>query len=273
MYRYQGTDEVNNWICFGTTDNDICIGNNNADNINKYMYRIIGVTPEGELALIKETSVISPHSSGVYVQYTWNNMDSKDECGENGENCTWPKTMLFKRLNGLSNGEIVDPGGNSNIFIGSTYYDYLQDEKWFNIITEHDWKYGDTNVDIAGYNGDTLYEIENNFSDSIKAKIGLQYIHDYYYAYPGGNPKNSDNSKNAWIHFYKDGYNSTNWEWLLTRYGLENNNVAAYVSTNNGITHFSLKNYDIVRPVFYLNSDVILSEATGSLEDPYMIIN
>ena len=55
MYRYQAafpdsdSSEMTNWICFGTTDN--C--GTNDDNIDKYMYRIIGITPEGQLYLIK----------------------------------------------------------------------------------------------------------------------------------------------------------------------------------------------------------------------------
>ena len=64
MYRYQASfpecdnesvcedaTKMTNWICFGTTDN---CGINEED-IDKYMYRIIGITDEGQLYLIKET--------------------------------------------------------------------------------------------------------------------------------------------------------------------------------------------------------------------------
>ncbi len=205
MYRYQGTDNVNNWICFGTTDKEECTSETGID---KYMYRIIGVTPEGELALIKATKVKENYTS----QFKWNDKykPTEEECGEDGSLCTWANSKLYNRINGLCKKDNPDCKGSydqTNIFIGNSYYEYLNNNsEWLNKIDEtHKWKYGDTNKDNGDYNGDEIYAIENEFPNTVEAKIGLQYLHDYYYAYPGGNPKNSNASKNSWIYPSKNG--------------------------------------------------------------------
>ncbi len=268
MYRYQETDEVNNWICFGTTDKEECTSESGID---KYMYRIIGVTPEGELALIKETGV---QENNIRI-FQWNDKynNTEEECGKDGSLCTWPDSTLFKRLNGFGGTEI-GTYGDSNIFIGNSYYEYLNnDSKWLSKISNHTWKYGDT-IDNGNYNGDNAYAIVNKFSNIIQAQIGLLYIHDYYYAYPGGNPGNKDIAKTSWIHITKDG-NILSREWLINR-KFYSSQVSAYgVYIDGEINHVDVSNYSYfytgVRPVFYLNSNIKISNTEGSKDDPFII--
>ena len=185
MYRYQAafeegdSSEMTNWICFGTTDN--CStdetdsdSNNIPDGIDKYMYRIIGVTEDGEMKLIKETFL----KEGETNRFAWNSKTSLPDCL--GDACEWPHVELFKRLNGTSNGKTSGTGGYPNyigdtdIFVDSSEYEYLKsgdsingtkDEKgseWYQLIADHDWMYGDTNEynTANSYNGDYMYGIE-----------------------------------------------------------------------------------------------------------------
>ena len=315
MYRYQGTDDVPNWICFGTTEN--CGTNDNL--IDKYMYRIIGITKDGKIKLIKETYI--KENNNTY--FTKNDKYSIDPtvpyyC-DDGICPEWNNSRLFKRLNGISNGTITGNGLYSNkadtdIFIDSVQYDYLRSGDnnggdtpsiWYNLIDESDWMYGDTNImDDTRYNGNAMYAIETGQSETthyvgtkeniteqtytwankITAKIGLQYIHDYLYATPGGNPMNIDTAKTAWIFFQKDGFNSNpTWELVLTNYGIykdDNSDMRVlsfgsrdifYVGSIGRNGNYALDNGSGVRPVFYLSSETKLKNNKGTKEEPFII--
>ena len=226
MYRYQGTDDVRNWICFGTTDN--CGTSDTL--IDKYMYRIIGITEEGELYLIKEVFLKEENITG----FTWN--DKYETSGSYEYTCDskicpeWNTSLLFKRINGASNGNIKGSGNyidkaNTDIFVDSSEYDYLQSgdkdgvyggdkpSEWYNLIADHKWMCGD----IGDYtpfntcNGRTLYEIENGnanvnhyvgidgnnewqpyrWTEKADGKISIMYVSDYYYSYYDGVDENS----------------------------------------------------------------------------------
>ena len=300
MYRYQGTDDVANWICFGTTDN---CGTNDAL-VDKYMYRIIGITSDGELYLIKETFLKEGENTG----FAWNDksyVDSSDSnyC-DNGLCPEWNTSLLFKRLNGTSNGSMQGTGTTSNkadtdIFVDSEYYDYLQSgdkdkdndgingsdtsSEWYNLIADHQWMYGDTNEWSTAdkYNGDAMYAIEhgdketthyvgtqdtykwNEETDSVTAKISLMYLHDYYYGYYDGSSEDSRG-------------NSGNYEWYSTRWGVDttgNTYVNAWLVRGDGVWRYSLSlnlAYG-VRPVFYLSSKAKIAYGNGTKENPYLI--
>ena len=119
MYRYQASfpdsdsSEMTNWICFGTTEN--C--SSSEDNIDKYMYRIIGITDEGQLYLLKETFLKEKDKT----DFAWHSVSNNSSC--QGENCEWSNVALYKRLNGTSNGSTNGSGkygdGDTNIFLGT----------------------------------------------------------------------------------------------------------------------------------------------------------
>ncbi len=293
MYRYQAAPasadeatQMGNWICFGTTEN--C--GTNDELIDKYMYRIIGITPEGEMKLIKETFLKEENVTG----FAWNSQYILSNCL--GNTCEWANVDLFKRLNG------AESNGNP-IFINSSEYEYMaQGTKWYNLIEEHNWMYGDTNE--IKYNANEMYLIELGDTATkrywpdvgqetcssnspctekeyiwfkrVPAKIGLMYLHDLDYAYTGENPESGPNIKNSWLHFQKDGYNtSPAFEWLLTRYGgyfSEYYIGALFVGIygNSGSNHSYLASG--VRPVFFLSSDVTIQEGTdGTKTNPYIL--
>ena len=312
MYRYQAafpdsdSSEMTNWICFGTTDN--C--GTNDDNIDKYMYRIIGITKEGQLYLIKETFLKEENTNS----FAWNSKYLLSDCL--GEACEWSNVDIYKRINGISNGISAGHFGDTNIFLGTSEhpssYKYLTEEnEWYKLIEEHNWMYGDTDeISISKvYNGEEMYEIEigkvatkrywldeeqeicnsdspctekeYTWSKDVPAKIGLMYMHDVNYAYTDGKPGNMENVKNSWIHFKKDGYNlSPSDEWLSTRFSVLNDGVldskaahirARLIYSDGFIGYHRLTDWFGVRPVFYLNSSIKIASGSGTKTDPYII--
>ena len=190
MYRYQAaptstSDAVNmtNWICFGTYSKEECTNTTDSDNngipdgIDKYMYRIIGITSDGQLYLIKETFLKENNNVGFAwnTAYLINSGSGVDYC--TGGVCPeWNEADLFKRINGIANGSISGNGNgihsNTDIFVDSKEYDYLKSgdgvngtgtaSEWYSLILDHEWMYGDTNITDNSiiYNGDKMYAIE-----------------------------------------------------------------------------------------------------------------
>ncbi len=308
MHRYQGEDNVPNWICFGTRNQNQC-----KSEYDKYMYRIIGVTEEGQMYLLKETFL----KEGEVTGFAWNNKNSIDSSSSyycpDGICPEWNEADLFKRINGTSNGTSAGGGrytkADTDIFVDSTYYDYLKsgDEnggeeasEWYNLIDNHDWYYGDTieTNNSKLYNGNEMYNIETGkaetthyakgedgavtsqsytWENTVNAKISLMYLHDVAYAYPGGNPNGSTNVRNSWIFFQKDGYNNfQHIERLSTRLGIYSpsiTDVCARVFDSNGSLSVPYDaNYDYgVRPVFYVSNKATIASGEGTQDKPYTL--
>ena len=203
MYRYQAapsssSDAANmtNWICFGTDSKEECTDTKDSDNngipdgIDKYMYRIIGITEDGQMYLIKETFIKENNN----IDFTWNTAYYIDSPWIGMEYCSrgvcpeWNEADLFKRLNGIANGTTSGSGlyahANTNIFVDSVEYGYMGEyykkenkwikSEWYNLIEDHEWMYGDTNEEwyVAPgetgnlYNGDYMYAIETGQADT-----------------------------------------------------------------------------------------------------------
>ncbi|MBQ7031932.1 MAG: hypothetical protein IJN13_06200 [Bacilli bacterium] len=240
MYRYQGTDAMN-YVCFGTTVKSECVGNTDA-----YMYRIIGIQENGQMKLIKKEAL----NTGVqwWSDYT--------------TDVTWPNSLIYKHINDTE---------NTNNYLNNTTY---VPTGWESKIATTSWKYGDT-TDGNNYDGPTKYAIEDSWTDTTPAKIGLMYIHDYYYAYAsGGAPGNYSNAVTAWIHLSKNDTSAPNsYEWTMSRYGANSSGkyYVWYVISNGQVNNGTLTRAYSVRPVFYLTSDVEITGGTGTVDDPFII--
>lgn len=75
-------------------------------------------------------------------------------------------------------------------------------------------------------------------------------------------------SKNCQNYNYLNGP-KTEW-WTLTP-SKTNNYLAYMVSINNGIKETETYNYAAIRPVVYLNSNILYKSGSGTKEDPYMV--
>ncbi len=328
MYRYQGTNDVPNWICFGTTNKEECIdetdsdGNSIPDGIDKYMYRIIGITEEGQMYLVKETFL----KEGSVTGFSWD--DVTKISGSDGDTCPdgkcpeWNEADLFQRINGTANGTKAGEGNNNDsiddntdIFVDSNEYEYLKSgdsnggetpSEWYNLIADHEWMYGDTFTNSL-YNGKNMYDIETGqtetghyaqnpegsttverqpytWSEKVKAKISLMYIHDVVYAYydgsqenTRGNPGSYTNVANSWIHFQKDGYNaSPSEEWLSTRWGVGGTYTTYVDARSVGYTGGINSGDELTRgygarPVFYLSLTAKIASGDGTKSDPFIL--
>ena len=231
LYRYQGVQDVNNtvdnYICFGTTNKSDCVSDT-----DKYMYRIIGINTSGQMKLIKKEA--------LNTAYAWNSTSGAN----------WPQSDLYAGLNG-------------SYFLTNTTY--ISDSTWSNRIAMVNWLYGRVN------NGNVLasevYNIESNLSDSVNAKIGLMYLHDYYYGLPGGNNCNSSAStcRKSWIYISNNDNNPPyNQEWFCVNNWRIFNDGQARDSTSNSAEL-------MVRPVFFLRASERIASGSGTITDPYIL--
>ena len=240
LYRYSGTniEEPNNYICLDSS---------NCDNNSNSLYRIIGITENNNLKVIKNASL--PKS------YQWHN--------DNVPDTSWDNSDLFKALNG------------SEFLNSEEYLTNELKEKILNI----EWNIGDTNMT----NIESIL-IQEKEKKSIPAKIGLMSVSDYYFSvsedgniicWVGTNVLPNE-CKNTWLHISNNGntLDASNNEWIINRYGLfrnhyESNRICSDGTVDQGCTGY-LVNEFAIRPVFYLTSDIKLS-GEGTIETPFMI--
>ena len=221
---------ADNYICFGTSDKSTCTGNTDA-----YMYRIIGINSSRQLKLIKKEALNSTMQ--------WFTEPSYD--------IPWPNSFIYSNLNGSS-------------FLSNTTY---VPSGWSSKIATTSWKYGDNTTNTTAAN---LYSIENAWTNTVSAKIGLWYMHDYYYGMSGGNNYGSSAS---WIHLSNNdsGAPSTT-EWTMSRYGAEYSLYHVWnVDLHGNVYNWLLRSPYSVRPVFYLMSEVEYVSGTGTSSDPFII--
>ena len=246
MYRYQGTNsEVdNNYICFGTNDKTTCTGNTDA-----YMYRILGITPEGQLKLVKKEA--------LNTAYPWNEDDTK--------NITWAYSDIYNTINGSA-------------YLNNTTY---VPSNWLNKIEDTIWKYGDMDYSIFISENPyaEVYKIENNFTNMIKAKIGLMQGQDAMYQL----------DEEAFMYAYATGTLSSRWneltindatapeagypghEWLMIRYGYNDTYDAWFANPDGFYGDGGVSSLMAVRPVFYLASENTIIGGNGTISNPYLI--
>ncbi len=233
LFRYQGTYEevTNNYICFGTYDKNEC-----TQDTDKYMYRIIGINEDGQLKIIKKEAL--PQTE------VWHNNSSKD--------LSWPESQLYKRLNGLDEG--------NNVFIGTEYLP----EGWLTKIADtYNWdKYA------AYFNRNTSYKID--------AKIGLLTTNDYVKNIEGGTANKAEVLITSWMHLSHndDDYVDQN-EWTMDG-GMKMTNGARATSINSTGQYCAWCSYvhytnNLFRPVFYLERGTIITSGIGTLVDPFIV--
>ncbi len=274
MYRYQGVDElkgnkVKNYICLNEVGLNGC--NATSSGTDENMYRIIGITEEGNIKVIKQTRYESTHQ-------WWDNYSTNKE---------WPESTIFSTLN-------------------NTYYNTL-DSSIQNKIEPQQWLYGDISYGYINSNipTETVYKIETGqantkYIDPITGKevtdkkwekkteskpIGLMYIHDYAYALSGTGSESSCRQdaaqcKTSWIHMSNNGGETSTderFEWTMTRMGRNNAAGTAafsawWVGPSGAVDYSNLSLGYAIRPVFYLKSDVVL-EGTGEIGTPFYIVS
>ncbi len=267
---------INNFICFGTTDKVACTKNQ-----DKYMYRVLGVfsdaNGENHVKLIKYKQLVST---------TWNSSNA---------DVNWGDSTLYASLNGSG-------------FLTNTTYDYLQNTEWSNRIENWTWSAVNTKTYEDKTNNPDYYRSSptgiflndmhktstgtlcTNYNSGAtncngrvwtnpKAKIGLMYASDYALslgssalALTTGTGANDALLKAGWMHQSNNDTTKSQYEWTLSRYGAYVSNFSAWTVNSAGFVDYGYVNSSRgVRPVFYLTSNQVLSSGDGSLENPFII--
>ncbi len=289
MYRFVGTNEtVNNWICFGYSD----INKDCKNDSTYYKYRIIGITSDGHMKVLKNDSI---------GRYAWTSIKENSDI-------MWSQSDLFKQLNGNS---------NQNIFLGSNLYlnksvPGQSSITWESLIENALWKVADIGGDqddpqfndgyimpldlylkeigsiptISGWEG--CYN-NNPRLDSFYAKIGLLLLSDFFLSYKTGRPANEGRT-GSWMTIDPETTNyvyDVHQEWTMTRYGaynceyddddyLESYSIDGWTITyhaGDGAGYSDIFNLSNVRPTFYLSTETVaISDGDGTLINPFIIV-
>ena len=246
LYRYQETKgNVNNYLCFGTNSKDECV-----NNPNNYMYRIIGINDIGDIKVIKNTSI------GDMVWGNIHNVDTK-----------WNESVVYQNINGAS-------------FLNNETY--IPNNTWKSAIVKKNWPMPTLSPDDRVNKGtaQNLYQkeiLDQPDTNKVLAKIGLMYVHDYYYSLkPGGHDcslSSMDYEKclNSW-------FNNGLEEWTMVYHGqgTGGDNVISYFAYNlrspRGYLHtFRISKPRAVRPVFYITKYAKISSGIGTISDPFIL--
>ena len=218
-------------------NNYVCFGSDEEICPEDNLYRIIGVFGD-EVKVIKSTS---------YGNYAWDSSGNND----------WSIS-------------------NVNNVLKTTYLNTITSE-WQNKISNHNWKIGGLSYSNGTSTPQTAYNYEigiYSINRTYASKIGLMYLSDYYYSaiptnwsYFGFDNDGQDyrlSINNNWLYFGAA-------EWTITIFTDYN---YAYVINKNGttgMTVFGNSPHNIVRPCFYLTSDVTYISGAGTATDPIRI--
>ena len=266
-YRYSGADP-NNYVCFGS-DAATCPNDN--------LYRIIGLLDDDKDGIYNAKLIKYDYTTsemlGTNGDYEETYSASSD--GNYRGNMSLDNIAAFYQHKINSSGSNDWTTSELNIVnLNTNYLNYLNniDSKWVDMIAITTWYLGgatDTRATAAAF-----YEYERGSTGygsnptSTEGYIGLMYPSDYGYAA-------SPEKWNRGLYEY-DFYATDNWlymglyEWTIT----PSPSLEMYVFRlcDDGVLEiFYASDKNAVRPVFYLNSNVILSSGNGSKENPFRL--
>ena len=217
-------------------NNYVCFGIGEGSCPEDNLYRIIGIF-DGKIKLVKYTT---------YTYAYWGGTNT------NSDN-NWINSTLNTEI---LNGE----------FLSSW------DSSWQDKIVDTSWHIDGINNGVKGQTAAGVYDYEiRNATTLYNARIGLMYISDYgfgvtpdYWNLPISNYNTNEVTSNNWL------YENTI-QWTISKQN-DSASHAYFVDGMGTIFGDTITIYNgSVKPVFYLNSAVILTSGTGTLDDPYRI--
>lgn len=179
---------------------------------------------------------------------------------------------MYKRNDYTNNNK----WNESNLNTINLNTNYLNDigEEWASKIVMHDWQVGGNTEDMlinVAVNEVYMNEILNPAVNTIySAKVGLMYVSDLAYAI----------EPSFWNTVISDTSFLTSENWLnigfldftITRVAnYPNLIIATSYNIDNTITTYPVDAYSGVRPVFYLDSNVVLASGDGTISSPYRL--
>ena len=294
------TSDVNNYICFGTTDKDECVSNT-----DKYMYRIIGYAINNDLetlTYIGQLKIIKKEALNKYLTY-WKNNDEDSDV---------PNSLAYQAIVG-------DDFLENKNYVSDSWKEIIENHKWpygyerlssldscLNLFSKETGKmensYFVKNLENGAYEGTVYsnsaspyagqkikYDIKNElWSNKLLSKVGLMYGHDYCLTISNNincnNSKNEEICKSSWIHLSNNDSDKISTdhqnpprlsEMLINPVGFDcywgNYHVRAIKDFGTDSGGYYSEPFS-VRPVIYINQDIFLM-GTGTQSDPYRIIS
>ena len=254
-YRYAGaSDQVNNFVCFGSTTNPCPIDN---------LYRIIGVI-DGKVKLIK---------------YDYANRNLLGTTGEspyyNSPPSKYQGTLTDIDIYHLNSSPSTNDWSVSQLNKTNLNTSFINNigTTWASKIITTTWKVGggswaniETSVPKTAYQ----YEVGSSASSTTyDAKIGSMYISDYGFAASPSSwttklgSYNSNKSKN-WLFLGSS-------EWTILRFN-SNTTSVFYVGVDGSVSGSNVFSYSYaVRLTFSLLSSVTYASGSGTSSDPIRI--
>ncbi len=298
MYRFQGqakdakgNELVNNFICFGTSDKDKCVKDN-----DHYMYRIIGIEAEtGRVKVIKKEAL-----NETYPWYT-----------DDDHNIVFPESIIYETISGtgfLKNSDYIPKGWEEKIANNTWLYGDMRsndilgakqtgeglyeietgkkETKWYNWADEHTEDAIQTTVESnkSKYYGDTIYYTNGSgkWTQSFEGKVSLMYLYDYSYSV-GDEAKCNvhfgeeeySKCKLGWMHLSQNDVDApSEHEWTMSRVGWDDWSgyfLGHYVNSQGFTKDYPMPAYISVRPVFYINASEKLLDGLGTIDNPFII--
>ena len=263
-------------------------------NTNCEVWRIIGVF-DGKIKIIRNESI---------GNYSWDNKNTTTGAENGYGKNDWTTARLMKLLNPsdyyINDNNDKDSEGN---YLGySLYYNSASGKCYSgqnnatvdcdftntgkknditrNMIEEVTWNLGGWNTsqiysDVA-YKKERGTTVISGNKTIWTGKIALAYPSDYGYAanFSQCNQtlikyKDSTCTSNNWMKVILS--TTSNFEWLLTHYSDDTNDV--WYVPSNGFVGYYVSAYKpfVVVPTLYLNSDISIVGGTGTSDNPYLI--
>lgn len=213
---------------------------NNYVQLDKSLWRIVKITSNNNVVLISD--------AGALYSKPWDNRYNTEDKYESGIN-TFSNSRIRDTLNKIYDNPVEKDG------------DLLLSKKDKKRLVTFNLCVGKRLSDSESK--DNSVECSEVINDQ---KIGLLTLSDYMYASLDSNCKNASTKscKNYNYLFIKNDW------WLIT--ADKSNTSGVYQVTSNGaISSVNAANYGFVRPVIYLNANILYKSGNGSFEKPYKV--
>ena len=213
---------------------------NNYVQLDKSLWRIVKITTNNNVVLIS--------ADGALYSKPWDNRYNTEDKYESGIN-TFANSRIRDSLEKIYNNPVEKDG------------DLLLSKKDKKRLVTFNLCVGKRLSDSESM--DNSVECSEVINDQY---VGLLTLSDYMYASLDSNCKNASTKscKNYNYLFVKNDW------WLITA-NKANTSGVYQVSSNGAITSVNASNYGFVRPVVYLNANILYKSGNGSLEKPYKV--
>ena len=213
---------------------------NNYVKLGEYLWRIVKITSNNNVVLIS--------NEGVPYTQSWDNRYNQEQLYESGIN-QYSASRIREYLDKIyKNPSAKD---NEDILTGSARARIVS----YNVCTGKR-----TPNSESKDNSEECSEVLRN------QKMGLLTLSDYLYASIDPNCKSASTKscKNY-------NYLTMKEDWWLITANKEDSSSVFSVTRNGNVIAETASNYAIVRPVIYLNSNVLYKSGKGTLEKPYVV--